>query len=43
MPVTKENLLTIFRLLPDLFSDIVEQTNKATMFRKALLEQEAGN
>lgn len=38
-----EAIAELFKALPDLFADIQEQTNKAAIFREAVLETNAGN
>lgn len=43
LPFTKENVAKVFQDLPDLFSDIRSQADKAQLFRQVALEQEAGN
>lgn len=43
LPFTKENIIATFKNLPDLFTDIREQSAKIALFRSAGLEEEAGN
>jgi len=43
LPFTKENAIKLFTDLPDLFDDIVVQSQKASLFRQNVLEAEAGN
>ena len=40
---TPKNIVDTFKNLPDLFSDIQEQSNKIALFKKHVQEQEAGN
>lgn len=43
LPFNKENVLKTFDALPDLFTDIMEQAQKAALFRASLREEAAGN
>lgn len=43
LPFTKENVLTTFQNLPDLFQDLMEQAGRGMLFRAALREQAGGN
>lgn len=43
LPVTPENLVATFELLPDMFLDIQEQAGQAALFRQDQLEDDAGN
>lgn len=43
VPATRELMLATFENLPDLFRDIVNQSQKSVLFRAALREQAAGN
>lgn len=43
LPFTKENVLSTFHNLPDLFQDIMEQAGRGALYRAALREQAAGN
>lgn len=43
LPVNKENLLTTFRNLPDLFTDLQEQATKAALFRDVIREDDVKN
>ena len=43
IPFTRENCITLFEDLPDLFLDIQEQSRKMTLFRQANLDIAAGN
>ena len=40
---TRDNCIQLFKDLPDLFEDIMEQSRKAALFKKDILEVEAGN
>jgi hypothetical protein len=39
----KENCIQLFKNLPDLFEDVLEQSRKSALFKQTLLEAEAGN
>ena len=43
LPFTKENVLATFVALPDLFRDIMEQSQTVALFKESLLEAAAGN
>lgn len=43
MEYSRDNVLKLFTDLPDLFRDVVRQTNNESLFRKELREIEAGN
>lgn len=43
IPFTKENCIQLFKDLPDLFDDVLEQSRKSSLFKQAALEDEAGN
>ncbi len=43
LPFTSENILETFASLPDLFTDLQEQANKVALFRKEIMETDAGN
>lgn len=43
LPFNKENAIQLFTDLPDLFEDIVVQSQRAALFRQNVLEDEAGN
>lgn len=43
LPFNKENAIQLFTDLPDLFEDIVVQSQRAALFRQTVLEAEAGN
>lgn len=43
LPFNKENAIQLFTDLPDLFEDIVVQSQRAALFRQTVLETEAGN
>lgn len=43
LPVTAENLIATFKNLPDLYTDIVEQSKKVALYRQTILEEDAGN
>lgn len=43
LPFSKENVLKVFKDLPDLFLDIDEQCRKISNFRQELLEEDAKN
>lgn len=42
-PCTMENKLRLFTELPDLYTDVQEQAGRAALYRKEILEAEAGN
>jgi hypothetical protein len=39
----RENCIQVFKDLPDLFEDVLEQSRKASLFKANILEDEAGN
>lgn len=43
LPFNKANVIKVFTDLPDLFRDVVEQSQKAALFRQEVRESEAGN
>ena len=43
LPFTKDNAIKLFTDLPDLFSDVQQQSQKAALFRADIREVEAGN
>lgn len=43
LPFSKENCIKVFKDLPDLFDDVLEQSRKAALFKATVLEAEAGN
>ena len=43
LPFSRENALTLFKQLPDLFNDLQEQANKAALFRVEVREADAKN
>lgn len=43
LPFSKENVVQVLKDLPDLFTDIQQQANKVALFRKANLDDAAGN
>jgi len=43
LPFSRENVITTFEALPDLFTDIREQATRHTLFRQELREGDAGN
>lgn len=43
IPFSKENCIQLFKDLPDLFDDVLEQSRKSSLFKQSLLEAEAGN
>lgn len=43
LPYSTDNVIATFKALPDLFSDLMEQAQKVSLFRAAVLEAEAGN
>jgi hypothetical protein len=43
LPVSTENILRVFKTLPDLFRDIQQQTMSHTLFRATLNEEALGN
>lgn len=43
LPCTKSNIVKVLTDLPDLFADIREQANKASLFRAIEREEAAGN
>lgn len=40
---TVPNCVQLFKDLPDLFDDVLEQSRKASLFKQQVLEDEAGN
>lgn len=40
---SKENCVQLFKDLPDLFDDVLEQSRKAALFKTSILEAESGN
>lgn len=43
IPFDKENCIQLFKDLPDLFDDVLEQSRKSSLFKQSVLEQEQGN
>ena len=43
MSFSKENVIKLFTDLPELFRDIIEQSQKTALFRAEIREEEAGN
>lgn len=43
IPFSKEACIQLFKDLPDLFDDVLEQSRKANLFKESILEEEAGN
>ena len=43
LPYSKENVLKVFRNLPDLFTDVVQQTQNGSLFQEEVDEALAGN
>ena len=43
LPFSVANCIQLFKDLPDLFDDVLEQSRKANLFKQAVLEEEAGN
>ena len=43
LPVKPENIIAAFKALPDLYQDISIQAGKMALYRKAVLEADAGN
>lgn len=43
MPYTRENVIKLFTDLPDLFRDVVKQSQNEALYRKEVRELEAGN
>lgn len=43
LPFTKENVLSVFRQLPDLYTDVVELSGTASAFKNGQLEEDAKN
>lgn len=43
LPFTKDNCIQLFKDLPDLFDDVLEQSRKANLFKEMVREEEAGN
>ena len=43
IPFNKANAIKLFNDLPDLFQDIREQANQASLYREELLEADLGN
>lgn len=43
IPFTKENVVALFKELPDLFADVRDQATKSALFRTEVLENEGKN
>lgn len=43
LPFTVENCVALFAKLPDLFTDVQEQSQRAALFRTEVMEADAGN
>lgn len=43
LPFSREACIQVFKDLPDLFEDVLEQSRKAALFKTTVLEAEAGN
>lgn len=43
LPFNRENCIKLFKDLPDLFEDVLEQSRKAALFKTVVLEAESGN
>lgn len=43
IPFNTDNALTLFQTLPELYNDLVEQSNKASLFRQEMTENDAKN
>ena len=43
LELNKPNVIQTFNNLPDLFDDILERTNKSSLYRLAVREERAGN
>lgn len=43
LPFNRENCIQLFKDLPDLFEDVLEQSRKAALFKTTVLEAEEGN
>jgi len=43
LPFNVANCIQLFKDLPDLFDDVLEQSRKANLFKQSVLEDEAGN
>ncbi len=43
LPVTPENIIATFKNLPELFNDIMEQSQRSVLFRASLREAAEGN
>lgn len=43
LPFNKDNCIQLFKDLPDLFDDVLEQSRKSSLFKQSVLEDEAGN
>lgn len=43
LPFNRDNCIQLFKDLPDLFEDVLEQSRKAALFKTTVLEAEAGN
>jgi hypothetical protein len=43
IPFSRENVVKLFKELPDLFNDVREQSTKSALFRKDVLEAEGKN
>jgi hypothetical protein len=42
-PVNKENIMKVFKSLPDLFKEMAEEANKLTNYRSYAMEEDAKN
>ena len=43
LPLTKENVLSTFKKVPDVFDDLQAQANKMVLFLEEELEEDSGN
>lgn len=43
MPFNKQNVIKLFTDLPDLFTDVQQQAQKAALFRDQVREEDSGN
>lgn len=43
LPFNKSNVLMVFQTLPDLYTDIVELANKASLYKSVQLEEDSKN
>ena len=43
LPFNRDNCIQVFKDLPDLFDDVLEQSRKASLFKTMVLEAEAKN